>query len=848
MVEQVHGTRRGVEAAMRIQRIKQFSGIAPKYGEDVPAGVALVCDNVDLRSGKIRPTRSPELVDDTITTGNSLFYFYGAWRAGDNKFYNRQRIGDVDILHYLDGTTLKKNIQDNISDVGQPQPVITGTADQGTGSLPNGTYRHIITTVRRVGDYFAALIDEITSEADFAPLASGGRNVSESQVDYSSPVPPEGRLQLQNDIKPYGETNVVHTYESMTAMLEDGGWNSTLAQVKDGGNSQQSITSVDEMRITADFQDIMDASPASELESVGFHVWAARTSTYHEASIDIKVNGTWYNGTPHEVTTGKTLARWRWWTNPDTGTPWDRDNIGMLTEVRYTKYPSSISINILYEIQPFIEEPPYHDTGTVRFRFDLGPQSYLAASAQFLPDHNFVGDQDIEYHAYGSNQPIFGGEEADLGVILENDVIAIYRYYEVLCTLTRGTDPYATPWIDGIILQTPETSTALEDESGPSEPSTAVEITTSDGKIRVTRGTVLDPAVVFWNIYRIDEDATTAYQFVAQVDIADTYYDDEIPNVDLQGGTNSFFTSDQGNLIIYAQPGPLDGLMHGSHAGMLFAWRGSRVFWCEPGVFDAWPAIYYFNVPFPVMGIAQFAGSVAVMTTGGVYRIDGTHPELLSMTKSVCEDPMTGGKVWATTRGIVFGSDSGITVFSLSSAISITNEAFGEEWFKNNITPATIVFEENDDILYMVHSGGILVLDLRTSGSPVWKTLTLPYGGSPTSVWKEPDTGEIYFINNDGVWQHEASTDEYLQWTWRSGKLNEGDEDLKHFFGIRVVGVDTVNGKVILDGVEKGSKVFGLAIERNCRLHVPSRVAARGLVVELSGNGEVDELEVLYVL
>jgi hypothetical protein len=60
---------------MRTLKISGFKGIAPRYGDEVPVGMASSCVDVDLSAGKITPRKADSVVQALSTGGNWLTLF-----------------------------------------------------------------------------------------------------------------------------------------------------------------------------------------------------------------------------------------------------------------------------------------------------------------------------------------------------------------------------------------------------------------------------------------------------------------------------------------------------------------------------------------------------------------------------------------------------------------------------------------------------------------------------------------------------------------------------------------------------------------------------------------------------
>lgn len=377
-----------------------------------------------------------------------------------------------------------------------------------------------------------------------------------------------------------------------------------------------------------------------------------------------------------------------------------------------------------------------------------------------------------------------------------------------------------------------------EDESGPSTQSG--EIVATNNIVRVTRPTITDTNVTYWNIYRIG-DKTGEYQFVAQVAAATAIYDDDIAQEDLGDAPTTWYTSDQENSIVFDIPQTtFDGLATEPYSGILFAWKGPTLYWSEPGYPDAWPSFYSMNFPSSIKRVIPFAGSVAVLTAKGPFRVDGTHPELLQQSKVLGKEPCIRLAACHTSQGVAYLSDSGIVIFNLNDTQVISDSAFTEQWFKDHVASSGAFMIENDSQVYLFHTGGVLVVDGRTSATN-WYTMDMVC----YAAYVREDQGEVYVTDSAGIKKLHASGDP-LTWQWRSGDITGNQPQDKPFDEVEVIGSGTVSLTLYVDGVQMASKALGFDMLRNRILRLPEQTEGRALQFELSGTGEVTEVEVRY--
>lgn len=377
------------------------------------------------------------------------------------------------------------------------------------------------------------------------------------------------------------------------------------------------------------------------------------------------------------------------------------------------------------------------------------------------------------------------------------------------------------------------------DKSGPSAVSAKVKMDT--GTVRITAPTFTDPYITYWYIYRLS-NASAEYEMAAKKDISATHHDDDLADADLGEALDTEYTgAKSGVTITHAPPlEGLDGLSNDTHNAIVFAWRDSTLYWCEPGKPDAWPSVYSINFRHSIRNVIVGSGMAVVLCKDGPYPINGTHPELLSAPEPIGSEPCVNRAACATSRGIVYVSDSGLVLVNLSGTSVITDSTVGKEWWQSNIR-LIYFMAESDGKLLVAHHTETLVLDASTSNFR-WFTLS----GIFFSAYKNPTDGYLYVTDSTGIQKFMDGDD--LSLTWKSGKLFGDGPREKVFDGVYVRGSGVVTMELSLDGISAGSKTLDLDshLDRDKIKKFPEQSIGRFCQVQLSGYGTVDDFVVGY--
>ena len=124
--------------------------------------------------------------------------------------------------------------------------------------------------------------------------------------------------------------------------------------------------------------------------------------------------------------------------------------------------------------------------------------------------------------------------------------------------------------------------------------------------------------------------------------------------------------------------------------GMMAAFRGREVLFCEPFIPHAWPENYRLTTNDEIVGLVAFGTAFAVLTTGTPYLVQGLHPDGMSM-----ERMEQAAFPCLSKRGIVdmgtsaiFPSTHGLVQISQSGAQLLTQALWdNDQW--HALTPST---------------------------------------------------------------------------------------------------------------------------------------------------------------
>lgn len=150
--------------------------------------------------------------------------------------------------------------------------------------------------------------------------------------------------------------------------------------------------------------------------------------------------------------------------------------------------------------------------------------------------------------------------------------------------------------------------------------------------------------------------------------------------------------------------------------GMMAAFDGKELFFCEPYQPHAWPEKYALAVDADIVALASFGSSLAVLTRNAPYVAQGITPDTVALER------IEGGAPCVSARGVVdlgysaaYPSPDGIILVGDGQRQNITTTLFNrDQW--GDVNPSSIIAARFDDRLMLVHNA--TNLDLYDAGAP----------------------------------------------------------------------------------------------------------------------------------
>lgn len=379
--------------------------------------------------------------------------------------------------------------------------------------------------------------------------------------------------------------------------------------------------------------------------------------------------------------------------------------------------------------------------------------------------------------------------------------------------------------VSGTGTGTPETRvytytyvTGWGEESQPADASTEVDVAFGQA---VSLVDLQPPAAGNHNIatkriYRaVAGTGIVEYLFVAEIPAAQTTFSDTVAAEALGEVLPSMDWA--------VPPSGLKGLVALPN-GLMAGFTGRDVYFCEPYRPFAWPADYINTVDYPVVALGVMDTTLAVLTTGVPYFLQGTEPAGMAMVKSDIKQACVSKRsVVSMNGGVYYASPDGLVQLSPAGSTLVTDQLFSRDQWQQ-INPATIRAYHWESKYVAFYDGGGFIYD-PLSSTFVWHDLQADAGYCDL----KHDT--LYLARGAEMFRWYAG--DALDYVWRSKKfmlpapmpLSVGRVEAETY---------PITLKVFIDGVLHFTKEV---TSRDAFKLPPGR--ALDVEFELTGDGEV---------
>lgn len=220
-----------------------------------------------------------------------------------------------------------------------------------------------------------------------------------------------------------------------------------------------------------------------------------------------------------------------------------------------------------------------------------------------------------------------------------------------------------------------------------------------------------------------------------------------------------------------APPSTLKGLVSGPN-GMMAAFSGKDVYFCEPFRPHAWPEKYVLTVDYNVVALGFIGSTLAILTEGLPYIAAGTAPENMQQEKLEKNFPCINARgVVDLGYGIAYPSKDGLVVIDPSGANLVTQALMArEKWLRTS--PETFVAGQLSGRYYASYRyvdaddavvSGTFIIDL-TGAAP----FLMRSGDRADAMHYSITDSALYLAIGSSIYEFDAAGEVASIMTWRS--------------------------------------------------------------------------------
>ena len=165
-------------------------------------------------------------------------------------------------------------------------------------------------------------------------------------------------------------------------------------------------------------------------------------------------------------------------------------------------------------------------------------------------------------------------------------------------------------------------------------------------------------------------------------------------------------------------PATLKGLINLPN-GLMAGFSGRDIYFCDPYHPHAWPESYAQTIDYPVVGLGRMDTTLAVLTKGKPYFIQGTHPSSMAVVKSDLEQACVSKRSIVSMSGaVIYAAPDGLMMLSPGGSAIITEQLFNYKQWQQYFKPESIhAYAQDNKYIGFYDNGtnqGGFIYDMRS--------------------------------------------------------------------------------------------------------------------------------------
>lgn len=368
-----------------------------------------------------------------------------------------------------------------------------------------------------------------------------------------------------------------------------------------------------------------------------------------------------------------------------------------------------------------------------------------------------------QLNSYGLNVTLYGSSEPF--AVVRTTLIGSLAYIR----LRAGNYPTTVVYneIDAAGTAIPETrvytytlvnkESGYDFESAPAPASVSIDVKVGETVAVSNFDTI--PSGYTATHRRIYRSVSGTYLFVAEITASTSSYTDSVLAEDLGEEIPS--------LTWLPPPATLKGLTNLPN-GIMAGFVGRDIYFCDPYHPHAWPIAYNQTVDYPVVGLGRMDTTLAVLTTGTPYFLQGSHPDSMVVVKSDLDQSCASKSSIVSANGVVmYASPDGLVMLSPGGSKLVSEGSFTYAQWQTLFNPASIRAYMHDRKYVAFYDNG------TTTGGFIYDLLTGQFtlhGVYATAGYTDLVNDKLFLAFSDRtvkVWQAGSA----LSYVWTSKKF-----------------------------------------------------------------------------
>lgn len=325
---------------------------------------------------------------------------------------------------------------------------------------------------------------------------------------------------------------------------------------------------------------------------------------------------------------------------------------------------------------------------------------------------------------------------------------------------------------------------------------------------------------------RIYRSVNGIYLFVAEIGASDANFVDDVkPEV---------LGEELPTLTWAAPPQTLTGLINLPNGNMA-GFSGRDVYFCDPYHPHAWPENYIQTVDYPVVGLGRMDTTLAVLTKGTPYFIQGTHPDSMAVVKSDIEQACVSKKsIVSLMGGVLYASPDGLMLLSPQGSRLVTEQLFDYTQWQAFFKPESIHAYQHDNQYIAFYDNGTtqggFIFDVR-SGNFILHDVYAE------TAYHDLQGDKLFIAQSNRAVKVWAAGDGKT-YTWRSKKFS-----MPQIMGFACAQLEAESYPMTLKVYADGTQIHSQTVQSRAPFRLPAKVG-RDWEFQIEGDYEVFSVSV----